>query len=266
LEVPGSATTEDIRLPFGPYAGLTVEEVVALDPEHLRRMVAGEIGPPELRARAARLLLARPRSQDLRRGWGQGLASAGVVGIVVWGAYLAHVGATDSPFTAATSPPATNSFRSTPLADGWGRPTAVQAAAPTGAVRTPGSRREAPLEAAGDDDMPRESVDEARPCGQRATGSIDAERAEASPGAAAAVEFRVLGTHDTGEVTFLNSHDPYRDHFYVAIFPDDYDAFPSPPSEYFHGRCVVVQGKIELFRGTPQIVLNRPTDIVIVGD
>jgi hypothetical protein len=109
-------------------------------------------------------------------------------------------------------------------------------------------------------------VDRSKPCGQRATGSIDSVEAERSAGIDAAVEFRVVGTHDTGKVTFLNSHDPYKDHFYVAIFPDDYDAFPSPPTEYFHGRCVVVQGRIELYRGTAQVVLRRPSDIVVVGD
>lgn len=104
------------------------------------------------------------------------------------------------------------------------------------------------------------------PCGRRATGSVPAEEATKYVDQSAAVEFRVARTFDSGKVTFLNSQDPYEGHFYVAIFPDDYIAFPAPPAEHFDGKCVVVQGRVELYRGTPQIVLRVPEDIVVVGD
>jgi micrococcal nuclease len=79
-------------------------------------------------------------------------------------------------------------------------------------------------------------------------------------------EFRVVRTKDTGRVTFLNSHDPYQGHFYAAVFPSDYDRFPEHPALHFRDRCIVVQGTIELYRGTPQIVLRGPDDVRIVGD
>jgi micrococcal nuclease len=65
-------------------------------------------------------------------------------------------------------------------------------------------------------------------------------------------------------VTFLNSHDPYQGRFYVAVSPDDYGAFPEPPALYFPGKCVVVQGTVELYRGSPQIVLRSPDDMRVL--
>ncbi|MFQ5460489.1 MAG: nuclease, partial [Anaerolineae bacterium] len=72
-------------------------------------------------------------------------------------------------------------------------------------------------------------------------------------------------TKDTGKVTFLNSAAAYAGHFYVAVFPDDYPDFPAPPAEYFDGACVVVQGKVKMYKGSPEVVLKSADDIVRVG-
>lgn len=104
------------------------------------------------------------------------------------------------------------------------------------------------------------------PCGARVPGAIPAESAADYLDTFQAVEFEVVQGKDTGKVTFLNSAIPYAGTFYVAIFPDDYAAFPEPPAIYLAGRCIVVQGTIELYRGAPQIVLRHPDDLRIVGD
>jgi len=78
------------------------------------------------------------------------------------------------------------------------------------------------------------------------------------------VEFQVVTTNNTGKVVYLNSHDPFQGHFYVAIFPERWGEFPQPPEEYFRQRCIAIKGKIELYRGTPQIVLKTAGDIQIV--
>jgi len=104
------------------------------------------------------------------------------------------------------------------------------------------------------------------PCGARAEGAIPAESAGDFADTFQAVEFRVVRTKDTGRVTFLNSHDPYQGHFYVAVFPGDYDEFPEPPANHFRDECIVVQGTIELYRGTPQIVLRSADDVRILED
>jgi hypothetical protein len=110
------------------------------------------------------------------------------------------------------------------------------------------------------------SVSPGAPCGGRVAGAIPAESAADFVGSFQTVELPVVKATDTGRVTFLNSHDPYQGHFYVAIFPSEYERFPAPPAEYFAGRCVVVQGAIETYRGAPQIVVRDPADIRIVGE
>ena len=107
-------------------------------------------------------------------------------------------------------------------------------------------------------------IDLSAPCGQRLEGSVTAEEAEQLVDSFQTIEFTVARTKDTGKVSFLNSQDPYQGRFYVAIFPDDYAAFPEPPSIYFKNRCVAVRGSIELYRGTPQVVLRDATDLQLV--
>jgi hypothetical protein len=101
-------------------------------------------------------------------------------------------------------------------------------------------------------------------CVARAAGAISAEQAAALVDTFQAVAFQVTGTKDTGRVTFLNSHNPYQGHFYVAVFPTLYDQFPAPPVQYFRGKCVAVQGQIELYRGTPQLVVRTADDIRVL--
>lgn len=103
------------------------------------------------------------------------------------------------------------------------------------------------------------------PCGTRASGAVPAANASAHLDRFATVEFPVVGAKDTGKVTFLNSHTPYQGHFYVAIFPDLYGAFPQPPASLLPGRCVVVQGRVEAYRGVPQIVLRDAADLRDLG-
>ncbi len=102
-------------------------------------------------------------------------------------------------------------------------------------------------------------------CGQRVAGTVTAGEAARAVGQVVAAEFRVVRTKDTGKVTFLNSAEAYEGHFYVAVFPDDYPDFPAPPAEYFDGACVVVQGRVKMYKGSPEVVLKSADDIVRVG-
>lgn len=124
----------------------------------------------------------------------------------------------------------------------------VEHSSPAAATRAPGG---------GD-------VDPSQPCGARVAGAIPAESAGDHLDTHQAVEFEVVRAKDTGKVTFLNSHEPFQSHFYAAVFPTDYAAFPAPPAEYFAGKCIVVQGRIELYRGAPQIVVRGAGDVRVV--
>ena len=67
-----------------------------------------------------------------------------------------------------------------------------------------------------------------------------------------------------GKPTFLNFDRPYPDHtFTVAIFESDRAKFSSPPETLFEGKTVCVTGRIVDYKGTPEIVVKEPSQIVI---
>ena len=68
-----------------------------------------------------------------------------------------------------------------------------------------------------------------------------------------------------GEPTFLNFHDPYEGYFTALIWGDDrakfVQEFGGPPEEVFLHKTVCGEGLIEEYRGSPEIVLDEPSQI-----
>ena len=63
--------------------------------------------------------------------------------------------------------------------------------------------------------------------------------------------------------TFLNLDEPYpKQVFTVVIFEEHRGAFTPPPEVQFKDTRICVSGKIEEYRGTPQIVVTAPSQIV----
>jgi hypothetical protein len=267
--------TDPPRLAFGPYAGERVDRVAVMDPGYLRDLVREGVGSAELRAEAARALLRRDRLDeaggDRPAGAGQRRAWLGspaawktvlVAGVVVAAVAAVWVGR-GGPGRAGGE-----DTRGGVEAVGTAAPGSAAGSVAVGTTRPPEStRRPESTSLPGSTDASGSTADGASaPCGARVAGAIPAEAAGDFLDTFQAVEFEVVKTRDTGRVTFLNSHDPYQGHFYVAIFPTDYERYPGPPVQYFRGKCIVVQGTIELYRGAPQMVLRGPEDVRIVDE
>ena len=63
--------------------------------------------------------------------------------------------------------------------------------------------------------------------------------------------------------TFLNLDEAYpKQLFTVVIFEENRGKFTPPPETQFDKKRICVSGKIEDFRGTPEIVVSEPTQIV----
>jgi len=63
--------------------------------------------------------------------------------------------------------------------------------------------------------------------------------------------------------TFLNLDEPYpKQVFTVVIFEEDRGKFTPAPEDRFKDKRICVTGKIEEFRGTPEIVVSAPSQIV----
>lgn len=78
-----------------------------------------------------------------------------------------------------------------------------------------------------------------------------------------------------GQPTFLDFHDPYEGYFKCIIWREDrqthesvrekfIEAFPPNPETYFLNRKVRVRGKIEIYKGAPEIILYAPSQIWVV--
>jgi DNA/RNA endonuclease YhcR with UshA esterase domain len=63
--------------------------------------------------------------------------------------------------------------------------------------------------------------------------------------------------------TFLNLDEPYpKQVFTVVIFEENRGKFTPAPEDQFKDKRICVTGKIEEFRGTPEIVVTAPSQIV----
>jgi micrococcal nuclease len=68
-----------------------------------------------------------------------------------------------------------------------------------------------------------------------------------------------------GNPTFLNMERPYPNQiFTVLIWGSDRDKFGAPELEY-QGRQICVTGEIRSYRGIPEIVATKPTQITLQG-
>ena len=66
-----------------------------------------------------------------------------------------------------------------------------------------------------------------------------------------------------GRPTFLNLERPYPDQlFTIVIWESARALFDTPPERLFDGRSVCVTGRVETYRGKPQIVVEDPGQIV----
>ncbi len=97
-------------------------------------------------------------------------------------------------------------------------------------------------------------------------GVVSWRDAEKYAGQEITVEGDIVHTYDSGKVTFLNFDEDYRNTLTLVIFPSLYDQFPQKPADYFKGKQVRVTGQVKMYEGSPEIVIEDPAQIQVVGD
>lgn len=95
-------------------------------------------------------------------------------------------------------------------------------------------------------------------------GSLTAAQAGSHVGEWATVCFHVVKANDAG-TAFLVDSGTTRGAFYAVIFPDDWAKFPQSLQSYFYGRCVCVSGRIQLYEGSPEIILEDPSGVLAIS-
>jgi DNA/RNA endonuclease YhcR with UshA esterase domain len=93
------------------------------------------------------------------------------------------------------------------------------------------------------------------------TSNYTAVEAAKHVGETATVTDRVDGVHQSGKGNiFLNMGGKYPNQSFTAFIPSSSAAQFSQPQQY-EGRTVSVSGKITLYHGKPEIIVNSPSQI-----
>ncbi len=80
----------------------------------------------------------------------------------------------------------------------------------------------------------------------------------------ATVEGTIVKTYNSGKACFLNFHIDYKNHFTAVIFAPDFPRFPKNPEVFYKGKEVRISGYIKKYKGSPEMILNHPGQIVIL--
>jgi hypothetical protein len=74
-----------------------------------------------------------------------------------------------------------------------------------------------------------------------------------------------FATSTNGQPTFLNIGKEYPDpeRFTALIWGRDLEYFPFNPDEYYFGKTICVQGLVEEYKGTLEIEVTDPEQIII---
>jgi len=95
---------------------------------------------------------------------------------------------------------------------------------------------------------------------------ISWQEAEEHYGEICKVKGTVAATHNSGEACFLNFHPDWKKYFTAVIFESSFDKFPSNPESYYEDKQVRVTGRIQKYKGKPEIILKSPDQIEIIGE
>jgi len=81
-----------------------------------------------------------------------------------------------------------------------------------------------------------------------------------------AVEGKIARTHNSGKACFLNFHNNWTRYFSLVIFDNVFHRFPEKPEKFYLDKVVRVKGRIKMYSGRPEIVVNRPKQIEIIDN
>ncbi|MFZ5915832.1 MAG: phospholipase D-like domain-containing protein [Chloroflexota bacterium] len=113
------------------------------------------------------------------------------------------------------------------------------------------------------------ATDEAFPLGEAEvppSGYIDHTDAARFYYRQVTVELPVLYVYNSGRVAWLMPNEDNDSNFKVVIFPGDFAKWPELPDVYYGGKIIRVTGLIEKYSGWPEVIVNNPAEIEIVGD
>ena len=79
------------------------------------------------------------------------------------------------------------------------------------------------------------------------------------------VEGDVVRSYNSGKVAFLNFAQDYKGTFSVVVFASDYAKWPQTPDQFYLGQKIRATGKVKEYKGAPEMVVESPEQIEVVG-
>ncbi len=82
-------------------------------------------------------------------------------------------------------------------------------------------------------------------------------------GKMAIIRGKIVATYNSGKAVFLNFDKEYWHTFSAVIFTDNIYRFKEAPAEYYLNKQVRIMGKISEYKGTQEIIINYPEQIMV---
>lgn len=76
---------------------------------------------------------------------------------------------------------------------------------------------------------------------------------------------KIVDTHNTGKICYLNFNKDWKNSFTAVIFSRDYSKFPDKPDEYYLEKSVEITGIVKKYKARPEIIINGPSQIKIIN-
>jgi DNA/RNA endonuclease YhcR with UshA esterase domain len=95
---------------------------------------------------------------------------------------------------------------------------------------------------------------------------ISWQEADKYYGKSVTVEGKIVKTYNSGKVVFLNFHPDYKRYFTAVIFKSAFSKFPNNPENYYMNKKVQITGLVKNYQGSPEIILNSPSQIKIIEE
>ncbi|NPV02889.1 MAG: hypothetical protein HPY53_16065 [Brevinematales bacterium] len=96
-------------------------------------------------------------------------------------------------------------------------------------------------------------------------GIVPWEEAALYIGKQVMVEGKIVLSKNTGKVCYLNFHANYKKYLTAVIFASDLPKFSMNPEQFYLNKTVKISGVVKEYQGKPEIILNSPSQIVIIG-
>ncbi|MCF8127818.1 MAG: thermonuclease family protein [Deltaproteobacteria bacterium] len=78
------------------------------------------------------------------------------------------------------------------------------------------------------------------------------------------VQGTIVRSYNSGKACFLNFHQNFTRYMSLTIFENALRKFPFQPETYYLHKTVRVKGKIKIYKGRPEIVVESPKQIEVV--